>query len=177
MAGLLTGMLLAASALATEPAAHDEHRTRASFLFRLAFFVTWPSSAFAEADQAITLCIVGTPDLMFVRALQTEVVGRKVRKRPLRVEQRTPPDQLQDCHIAYASGLGDSVINLDSAFVSVVDSRELLRHTGMLALVREQTAGASAKLVFHGRRDRISASPIELSAQLMQLVRFDEPTP
>lgn len=162
---------------ASDVASEDDQRSRAAFLYRLAFFVSWPSSAFAHDDQAINLCVVGAPEPVFLRTLHSEVVNRQVRGRPIRIELHPQAESLQDCHIAYAVGVTDAALEPLGGFLSVVDSREALQRTGMLALVRESESGASGKLVFHGRRDRIRAAPIELSAQLLKLVRFDEQTP
>lgn len=177
---LLAWMLATASTSvigAPDPTSDEDQRARAAFLYRLAFFVTWPSSAFASDKQAISLCIVGAPDPVFLRALHTEIVDREVRGRSIKIELRPQVESLYDCHIIYAVGMADIELEPLGGFLSVVDSRETLKRTGMLALIRESGPGASGKLVFHGRRDRIRAAPIELSAQLLKLVRFDEQTP
>lgn len=175
--GALIGITLAlttgpgAAATATE----KEVAVRAAFLFRLAFFVTWPESAFEGAAAPLTFCLSAntTPGLREILATQT--AQRSVNGRGFRVLQLESGALSAGCHLIYSEAGSQQMSDVPAAnALTVVDTLDGLAKSGALALVREEQDG-SAKLQFYVYRKRLQEQRVTLSAQLLQLVRFYEP--
>ena len=154
---------------------------RAAFLYRLAFFVTWPDTSFANAQAPITLCVAASTSKKMVRLLTAATAKPIANQRQLTV--RVVPDSdasaggmpgaSAGCHMLF----GDSFANVehDSAngqTLLVVSTLAALNQGGHLALVREQRTAGDARLVFYAKRERIADASFKLSSKLMQLVRF-----
>lgn len=158
-----------------------EDSVRAAFLYRLAFFVTWPDTAFANAQAPITLCVATSTSKQMVRLLLTATTKQIANQRQLTV--RVVPDEDASsggklgtsvgCHMLF----GAAFPNVDPEAAKgqtllVVSSLAALNQGGHLALVREQRTAGNARLVFYAKRERITDTSFKLSSKLMQLVRF-----
>jgi hypothetical protein len=170
-----------------------EAAVRAAFLFRLAFFVSWPEGAFDAASSPVRICLApGNDDL--ARTLAEQTATRTVQERPVAVAVLSTTalasevtvaavdsvpagpaaePSWADCHILYLGSAGAPATAGHGHTVTVVDSLGQLERAGALALVREESAG-EARLVFYGRRDRLQGASFSLSSKLLQLLRFHE---
>lgn len=157
-----------------------EDSVRAAFLYRLAFFVTWPEASFANVQAPITLCLAASTSKEIVRLLRAATTKPIANQRQLTV--RVVPDSDSSsggrlgasvgCHLLF----GVAFPNVDNASkgqaLLVVSTLTALKQGGHLALVREQRTADDARLVFYARRERIVEGSFKLSSKLMQLVRF-----
>lgn len=94
------------SGLAVPAAAQvsKEYQLKAVFLWRLAQFTEWPSTAFESGDSPIAICVLG--DNPFGDALEAAVRGETAHGRKLVIRHHRGIEQLRSCHILYVSGLG-----------------------------------------------------------------------
>ncbi len=165
---------------AAAQSASKEDSVRAAFLYRLAFFVTWPEDSFANAQAPITLCVAASSSKEMVRLLIAATTKPIANQRQLSV--RVVPDSDSSsggklgasagCHLLF----GVAFPNVDHASkgqtLLVVSTLSALKQGGHLALVREQRTAGDARLVFYAKRERIVEASFKLSSKLMQLVRF-----
>lgn len=77
----------------------DEAQVRAAFLYNLARFVEWPSSAFATASTPLVACVIGADD--FGAVLEAITRGRTVAGRNVVVRRGVDPDKQIGCHVLY----------------------------------------------------------------------------
>lgn len=180
--GIWTWLLLLGLALASAPGpavaetlGEKEVAVRAAFLFRLAFFVNWPDSAFGSASAPLVFCLTDgtTPQLRTLLATQT--VQRSVRGRKIEVRQLAAATTTSECHLVYSDAGTAPPLGPQSAnTLAVVDTLDGLAKAGTVALVREEHDG-NTKLQFYVHRERLRELSVSLNAQLMQLARFYEP--
>jgi YfiR/HmsC-like len=97
-------MLMAALVGAVPPALAQasEELVKATFVFRFTSFVTWPSSAFADPQAPIVLCVIGSDP--FVRTLRGVIVGQRVNDRPFEVRRLEDATSAAQCHVLYVVG-------------------------------------------------------------------------
>lgn len=168
MLGFLSALVYALPAAAE---AEKESTVRAAFLYRLAFFVSWPEQRFADARTPIRFCLEQAVPKRLRAELKGAAKQRQVNQRPLVVQDWSGGSE--GCDVLYLSGSQAAPPNMDSGTLVVVDSSETLRDVGQLALVRESGSGGETRLVFHGHRSRIAEAGYTLSSKLLSLVRFD----
>ncbi len=166
-------LLLSAAAAAAAADSDREAAVRAAFLYRLAFFVNWPDPQFAPADQPLRFCILGDDVATVAERLASQTSGRRVHGREINVAGALQAD----CHIVYLQGEPDPALAFPPQALLVVDSLAALRQRGALALVSEPQPGGEVRLAFVSLRERLHNTPFNLSAKLLQLVRFDEVGP
>jgi hypothetical protein len=82
-------------------AASREHQVKAAFIYHFVQFVDWPAEAFANADSAIIVAVVGEDP--FKGALDQAVRDKVVRDRRLVVKHFPGVDQIADCHVLVVS--------------------------------------------------------------------------
>ena len=80
-------------------AAESADQVKAAFLFNFARYVEWPDSAFAGADSAIRICLVGNGN--FSQILTDAVSGRTVGVRSVEVAALASLDGASDCHLLF----------------------------------------------------------------------------
>jgi len=81
---LLCGLCLSFSLSADEPAASNEYRVKAGFLYNFTKFVEWPAEAGVQASTDLQVCIYGVDPF---GAFLTPVDGRQVKGRRLAIQQ------------------------------------------------------------------------------------------
>lgn len=167
------------TAAAQSPSKEDS--VRAAFLYRLALFVTWPDSSFANAKAPITLCLAADTSPQMVSLLTAATTKPIANQRQLMVRV-VPDDDASSggkmgasvgCHMLF-SGAFPTIdpASTKGQTLLVVSSLAALKQGGHLALVREQRTVGDARLVFYAKRERIMDASFKLSSKLMQLVRF-----
>lgn len=75
---------------------------KATYLYKLAPFVEWPSTAFANAEAPLTICVQG-PDT-FAALVTRAVAGQQVGGRPIAVRRIVKLEATSECHVAYLAG-------------------------------------------------------------------------
>ena len=76
-----------------------EYSVKAAFLYNFASFVEWPETAFAPAETAFVVGILG--DDPFGNVLDEIVAGEKVKSRPLAIRRIRRVDEAEGCHILF----------------------------------------------------------------------------
>jgi len=105
MHSLIIGLALfvvAAGAIpahAEEPVV-EEYQVKAAFLYNFAKFVQWPASAFATAQEPITICVLGKNPVE--NALQEIIKGKTVEGRPFALRQISDGHPCK-CHILFVN--------------------------------------------------------------------------
>jgi hypothetical protein len=114
-AGVAAGLLLAfafgaapSGAMQLSPQAPPpvslEYAVKATYLYKLAPFVTWPPGEFDTAHAPFTICVVGEDP--FGGYLETAVAGRGVGGHPFLVRRLGVLTPAADCQIAFLSRPG-----------------------------------------------------------------------
>ena len=95
----LTALLVCGGARADEPL---ELAVKATYLYKLAPFVTWPASAWADGTQPLVICVQGKDP--FGPVLDRAVAGQKIGGRPVVVRRVPHVDPASGCQIVYIGG-------------------------------------------------------------------------
>ena len=95
----LTALLLGGGAAADEPL---ELAVKATYLYKLAPFVSWPGSAFADGAAPLVICIQGKDP--FGPLVDRAVAGQRIEGRPVLVRRLPKVDSASGCQIAYIGG-------------------------------------------------------------------------
>jgi hypothetical protein len=139
---LLALALGSAFGLGPSPAAEEpisEYQVKAAFLLNFTRFVEWPSTAFAQPDSPLSICILG--DDPFGELLRQVVEGESVGGRNVAVLRIRKAPAPKTCHVLFISRSEKDVGAILSAAgpgVLTVSDRELfLREGGMIAFVVE----------------------------------------
>lgn len=91
----------AAPALAQADAALLERRVKAAFLYKFAGYIAWPEGAFALAESAVVIGVLG--DELLASELVQAVEGRSVEGRPLAVRRITDPAPSPGVHMLFVA--------------------------------------------------------------------------
>jgi len=94
----------AALAGAAAPAGADnlELAVKATYLYKLAPFVSWPPSAWAAPNAPLTICVQGADP--FGSMLDRATAGQAVGLHPVAVRRIARLEASSGCHIAYIAG-------------------------------------------------------------------------
>jgi hypothetical protein len=95
----LTALLVGGVARAEEPL---ELAVKATYLYKLAPFVTWPASAWVDGSAPLVICVQGKDP--FGAVLDRAVAGQKIGGRPVVVRRMPHVDPSSGCQIAYIGG-------------------------------------------------------------------------
>ena len=86
---------------AAPPSISLEYAVKATYLYKLAAFVTWPPGEFTTTNSPFTICVVG--DDPFGGYLETAVAGRGVSGHPFEVRRLAVLRPEAGCQIAFLS--------------------------------------------------------------------------
>ena len=95
----LTALLVCGGARADEPLALA---VKATYLYKLAPFVTWPAAAWADPAAPLVICIQGRDP--FGAVIDRAVAGQRLGGRPVIVRRLPHVDTASGCHIVYIGG-------------------------------------------------------------------------
>src|SRR4051812_36383343 len=100
---IAAGLALAALAAPARAQAPDlELAVKATYLYKLAPFVTWPAAALGSPDDPLVICIQGKDP--FGAVVDRAVAGQRVGSHPIVVRRVARLDRASGCHIAYVAG-------------------------------------------------------------------------
>jgi len=150
-----------------------EYTVKANYLYKFGEYVEWPATAFASADSAMKICIVGHDP--FGAALDKAVAGQRVGERPITVLRMDTVTKESGCQIAYLGG---------SDAQSVAQAADEVRGAGVLTVtdsVQGDTAGA-VHFVIAGNRVRFNIDEqtavdngVGISSKLLSLAASVKP--
>lgn len=92
--------LAAMRMVCAQPAAQDEYRIKAAFVYNFAKFVEWPAGSFKNPGDPIAICVMGNP---FGDELESTVRGKQVDDRRLIVREVTSVAETSGCHILFVA--------------------------------------------------------------------------
>ena len=79
-----------------------EYAVKATYLYKLAPFITWPGEAFTSPTSPLVLCIAG--DDPFGSMLDRAVRGQTADQRPIELRRLGAAQRDAGCHILYIAG-------------------------------------------------------------------------
>ena len=171
MALHVLSILLAADVTASVArAAVTEHELKAAYLFNLAQFVTWPSTAFDSPESPLRICVVGGDS--FSAVLEKTVENEAAAGHPLVVESIRSLEMLQECHIAFVPGARsdtDAVLRATAgrAVLTVGEAASFLDAGG---IVRFVVAGGRVRFDINARP--AAAAGLAVSSRVLQVARY-----
>ena len=162
---LLAALGAGAAAQASTPS--REYQVKAAFLFNFAQFVDWPSSAFAENDTPLSICVLG--DDPFGAYLDDLVRGEQVNNRRLTIQRFHAAADVKGCQVLYVSrsesrNLGKALASgkeMDALTVSDVDG--FAERGGIIQLATE-----SGKIRLRINVSAAKASNLIISSKLLR---------
>lgn len=137
-ASLAAGALaLGGAATATAGDGSLELAVKATYLYKLAPFVTWPSEAYATPTAPLVICVQGADP--FGAVLDHATTGQAVAGHPVEVRRLARIDADSGCQIAYLAG---------GPAQSEAQALEAVEHQPVLT-VTDEAFGAPAKGIVH----------------------------
>jgi hypothetical protein len=168
--GLAAGLGLAAPAsLAAEESL--EYQVKGAFLLNFAKFAEWPSSAFADSDSPISICILG--DDPFGNMLDQFIAGEHVNGRKLVLQRlrRVPPPTA--CQVLFISNSQKDIARILAALgpgvLTVGEGPSFNRDGGVIAFVIE-----NRRVRFDINQKAAEAASLKLSSKLMSVAKSVE---
>jgi hypothetical protein len=79
-----------------------EYAVKATFLYKFAPFVDWPSYAFGDAEAPFVVCIVGTDP--FGEATERTLEGQRIGTHPLVLRRLAAAEARSGCHVMFVVG-------------------------------------------------------------------------
>ena len=144
-----------------------EYEVKAAFLYNFAKFVEWPPGTFANPDDPIKVCIVGSSPLAAV--FKEAVQGKGANGRRFVVLESASEQQTLSCNIDFVSLDTD---RLDALFrsvggrpiLTVGDDASFAAHGGMIGLTTQQNKVRFVVNMIATRR-----AGLKLSSQLLKV--------
>ena len=142
------GRLIAAAALVASVVYADfadvsEYDVKAAYLFNFAKFVEWPSDAFRDPSEPISIAVVG--DDPFDGALDRTLAGKTIRGRTLVAKRFATAANLEHCHILFipeseGGRTGEILARvLGTPTLTVGETERFAHDGGMVTLVVERS--------------------------------------
>jgi hypothetical protein len=101
IAWALAGLLALAAPARAQPG-ELELAVKATYLYKLAPFVSWPPAAFSSPEDSLSICVQGQDP--FGSILDRAVAGQRVGAHPVVVRRLGRLERNSDCQIAYLGG-------------------------------------------------------------------------
>jgi len=79
-----------------------EYAVKATFLYKFAPFVEWPSSAFEQSNAPFVLCIVGNDP--FADSVEKTIASQRVGDHAIILRRLAVADPKAGCHLLFAAG-------------------------------------------------------------------------
>lgn len=145
----------------------SEYDVKATYLYKFAPFVDWPTTVFAAEAAPLNVCIVGKDP--FGSDLDKAVVGQALNSHPVQVRRIPRIDARSGCHIAFLGGSREQ---------PAADALKLLAGEPVLTVTDEVSGPAAGTIHFVVRERRIrflidsgaaTRSGLQLSSKLLSL--------
>jgi hypothetical protein len=146
-----------------------EYQVKAVCVLNAARFVSWPSSAFANADAPLVIGILG--DNPFGSALQNVVAGETVHERRI-VVRRVSLEEAATVHVLFISNsqrdhLAEILRKLGNASVLTISEIEgFTQNGGMVSLTLIR-----GKIRFDANADSAGRAQLKIDSQFLLLTR------
>jgi len=171
LTGLLLGVAVCVGFTALQRAAAEavlEYEVKAAFLLNFTKFTDWPTSAFANPDSPLTICILGRDP--FGRALDDVLQGEEVDGHKLAVRRISQNPEPQACQVLFV-GNGEKEVRkilggLGRGVLTAGDGEGFIRDGGIIAFVLE-----NRRVRFDINQSAAEAAGLKLSSQLLSVAR------
>jgi hypothetical protein len=170
---ILTLLAPGPGARAQKPAETSEDFVKAGLFYTFASYVTWPPSAFANADTPITYCVLGDDS---VAQRLGDVSSKKISSRKLALKKlkwsRDTKDY-KDCTLLYIASSeaphGDELIQMlkGSPILTVADFPDFTKHGGMMSFFLEDS-----KVRFEVNSEAAKQSDLAISSQILSRAKI-----
>ncbi len=148
-----------------------EYQVKAAFLLNFAKFVEWPSTAFADSDSPVAICIFGKDP--FGRTIDELVQGEEANGRKLIVRRISQQPVPQACQVVFAEGATRDVRNppsgLGRGVLTVGEGETFVREGGIIAFVIE-----NRRVRFDINQTAAENAALKLSSKLLSVARTIE---
>lgn len=159
--------IVALRSLAPDAAPITEAQAKASLLFNLGAFVSWPATALAGGEN-LSICVAGDPDVLVAlrpfdgRAIDGHVVASRA------VADDEDPST---CHILFVPGARQQALALvrragDLPVLTVGDGAQFVRQGGTLRVFFEQS-----RLRFEINTTNAARTHLKISSRMLGLAR------
>jgi hypothetical protein len=151
-----------------------EYQIKAAFLVNFMQFVTWPSTAFTNADAPFCVGVLG--DDPFGAALDLTVQGGTVNHHKIVVQRARRIEDCKDCQMIFVSRSEEKnlpliLARLDaSPILTVGETRDFARRGGIINFYLEEN-----KVRFEINPTVAQRGKLKISAQLLSLGKIVEP--
>ncbi len=130
-----------------------EYAVKAAYLTKFGIYAEWPSTAFATADSAVNLCLVGVDP--FGAILDKAVVNQRVGNRPIILRRLKTVTRESGCHILYIG-------SADLAYIT--QTVEALRGSSVLTVTDAEPGVAPGIINFVIQDNRVRFEVDEAAA-------------
>ena len=167
---VVAGLFCGASAQAASPTIATEQGFKASFLFNLTQFVTWPSTAFPTVSTPFVIGIIGTDP--FGGLLDDLVHNESVDGRKIVIKRSARVADLKTCQIVFISqseaGRAKDILQAlaDTSALTVSDIPRFCQMGGMMAV----EAGAKG-VAFEIHVTAAKSVGLRISSKVLKLAR------
>ena len=161
---LLTGLPVAA---ADEQSA-SEHAVKAALIYKIAKFVSWPSTAFTTPGEPLSVCL---PAMEPIGPALNALTGKTVRGRQIKIRRFDATEPIaSDCKILFLSQLAPgrraALVSgvADAPVLTIGDTEDFVDLGGIVTLKIRQN-----RIQFAINIDASNRAGLDISAQLLQL--------
>jgi hypothetical protein len=147
-----------------------EYELKAAFLYRFTEFVDWPSTAFANSQTPVRICVLGTDP--FGDILDRTLNGERVNGRSVIPERIQRADQAADCHVLFmgrseARQASDIMKQLPRVPLLIVgEMNNFLEMGGTVNFINE-----GGRIRFDINMNGAQRAQIQMSSKLLRLAR------
>jgi hypothetical protein len=168
---LLAGILFVPSrAAAAQEDRRLEYQVKAAYLFNFIKFVEWPPSAFHDAHDPVSICVLG--DDPFGPALDLLVHGETVNSHRVSV-QRLRDESVKSCHVLFIAGMEKEIpailARLEPGVLTVGEGDRFLREGGVISFVIE-----NRRVRFDINQSAAAKAALTISSKLLKVARSVE---
>jgi len=145
----------------------SEQQLKAAYLYNFAKFITWPDTAFSDAEAPMVIGVLGKNP--FNGELH-QLTARNVRKRPIEIRYFKSLNELKDCQLLYIASEDEgelkSILKSLSTkpLVTVGEGKKFADSGGIIQFVTKRD-----RLKFIINLDVAKANGIKIEAQLLSL--------
>ena len=166
--------LLFLSAQSLAHANSIEYKTKATYLYNVTKFISWPD----DKSDTFNLCILGKDPF---GSIINSIENRTVKNKPIRLFRYQSIKEIKACHIVYFGELTKTEAIADASFNGVlsiasfdssltVSEREYFTHSGgMIAFILKQ-----GKVKLQINVQALRKSGLEVSAKLLEVAEIYE---
>lgn len=166
---LIFAALFAAALAPARAAAQDSlaEAVKATFLYRFASFVDWPTAAFSGPDAPLTVCVSGAPD--FAGLVERAASGERVGGRAISVRRMGAVPRGSGCHILYVGvaegqSVAEALRTVRGEPVLTVTDAAIDTTRGGVHFVLDR-----GRVRFHIDRGQVEANGLVMSSRLMSV--------